>query len=74
MHKLLLLFLITGCASKEYKNVKKEIRDGNISTQTILDLARSSYLKGCSDNSKLSFSDCLHKAKTHQKEIREILK
>ena len=85
--KLLLassFLLAISCAShnKKLRSVVDEVNEGNISVATVLDLARSSYLKGCVDGKntfapeksyKSSFGPCLSKAKQHQEEIRYIL-
>ena len=82
-----LALLLTACASqtkstqKEKRTIVDEVREENISTQTVLDLARSSYLKGCVDGKKLyapeletsSFERCKEHAFKHQKEIRSII-
>lgn len=66
----LLGLLLSSCASKNYA-----------SKQSILDLSRTSYLKGCVDSkiyfSKLksgeSFEKCVQMSKDHEKEISIIL-
>lgn len=54
-----------------------------LSDQSVLDLSRSSYLKGCVDGQKLIlkkktygvvFEKCREMSKQHEKSIREILK
>tara|TARA_Y100001936_G_C15867913_1_gene556037 strand:- start:542 stop:811 length:270 start_codon:yes stop_codon:yes gene_type:complete len=70
---------LTSCSST--RSIVDEVNDGNISAQAVVDLARSSYLKGCVDSKnkfspekkKSSFTPCLDMAKLHQEEIREIL-
>lgn len=70
---LFFIFLVTGCASQKYKNIKKEYNEGNISLNAVLNLARTSYLKGCQENSKKVFEDCKNKADKHTESIAEIL-
>ncbi len=75
---------LCACSSAQQKrrSVVDEVNEGNISVATVLDLARSSYLKGCVDGknefapekrSESAFDPCLMKAKEHQEEIRYIL-
>ncbi|MBC76987.1 MAG: hypothetical protein CME64_13320 [Halobacteriovoraceae bacterium] len=83
MCKLIVSFLLLGlvsCSTRP-RSIVDEVNDGNITTQTVLDLARSSYLKGCVDSknefapelNKSVFTQCVDMAKVHQEEIREIL-
>lgn len=78
------LALLAACSSapKKSRSVVDEVNEGNISAATVLDLARSSYLKGCVDGkntfapekgSKSAFGPCLNKAREHQEEIRYII-
>ncbi|MCO4753446.1 MAG: hypothetical protein KC478_03140 [Bacteriovoracaceae bacterium] len=63
------------------RSVVDEVNEGNIQIQSVLDLARNSYLKGCVDSKnhfaplikKSSFETCRDLAKEHQEEIRFIL-
>jgi hypothetical protein len=76
MQKLLnLVFIIflTSCANQKYKRIKKEYNEGNISLNAVLNLARTSYLKGCQENSNKDFEDCKNKASKHTENIAEIL-
>ena len=76
---LLFIFFLTACSTTTDKQLEK---DYSVSNQAILDLARSSYLKGCVDakideTKKITkgviFRKCVEKAKIHQKTISEII-
>lgn len=68
---------MSGCST-----TKKQLKTSEISSASVGDLARSSYLKGCVDalvskhkmkSKGLFFEQCMLKAKLHESEIREIL-
>jgi hypothetical protein len=70
---ILVILALTSCASTRM-NVLNEINEKNISQASVLDLARSSYLRGCSENAeKITFQDCVLKSKDHEKDIKQIL-
>lgn len=77
MKYILLSLLLISCASK---STKPEYEKDLISVGSALDLARSSYIKGCvfqgkKYNPKVAhFPECVIKAKEHQKEIHSIMK
>ena len=82
MKYIALLPLILGCSHIQKKeSFTQEIEDGNISSLTILDLARSSYLRGCVDGKnefasslkKSAFNRCLEMAKLHEEDIKTII-
>ena len=80
---LLLAALLSAasCASRNPRSIVNEVEEGNISTQSVLDLARNSYLKGCVDGKNVfaphlkesSFEKCVKHAKEHEAEILYIL-
>lgn len=78
---LLALIALAACSAPKTRSVVGEVRKNNISVQSVLDLARSSYLKGCVDGKNLfaseirqsAFAPCLETAKEHEAEIRQIL-
>ncbi|MEX1098852.1 MAG: hypothetical protein WEB87_00415 [Bacteriovoracaceae bacterium] len=78
---ILLLLALGSCASSQKRSIVDEVDEGNISVQSVLDLARNSYLKGCVDGKNIfaaeikqsSFETCRDHAKEHQEEIRFIL-
>jgi hypothetical protein len=70
MLKLICLLILSGCATD---SLNSRLKDGEIRIGPLLDLSRSSYLKGCTDNSSIKFEQCVIKAKDHEKEIKEIL-
>jgi len=70
----ILLFLVSSCASSSYKVLEKEYKEGDISLNAIKNLAHASYLKGCTEHSKLSFKKCKQFAKEHVDDITDILK
>lgn len=55
---------------------------GEVSVNAVVNLARSSYLKGCTEGYKLALKDqernaylfCRQKAEVHAKEIKQIVK
>ena len=81
---LITILLLTSCASVNKKaQLKHEINDGQVSTGAVIDLARSSYLKGCIDGIKhltkkqskgVYFEFCKVKAKSHEEDILSIIK
>ncbi|MBD64723.1 MAG: hypothetical protein CME62_05925 [Halobacteriovoraceae bacterium] len=82
--KLLALIILMSCAHHPpEKSLKKEVNDGDVSVQSILDISRSSYLKGCVEGIKhltkkeskgIYFEFCRTKAKLHEKDIKDIIK
>jgi hypothetical protein len=72
MHKILIALLVTSCA--HYKELSTEYDVKNSSKASLSDVAYTSYLKSCSENSKLSFEQCRKKAKAHADELVQILK
>lgn len=80
--RLILILLLTSCAQNKVKqSFVEEVKLGNISNQTILDLARTSYLRGCVESKKYwypeknhaPFPKCLKMAKEHEKDIDVII-
>jgi len=81
---LLIFTVFTSCASfNKKKQLKNEINNGEVSTGAVIDLARSSYLKGCVEGIKhltkkqskgVYFDFCKVKAKLHEEEILSIIK
>lgn len=66
-----------GCAHKQKPKedkIEDEVYQGNISIEAVQNLALSSYLKACTQTSKLSFEACRKLAKKHASEIGEILR
>jgi hypothetical protein len=74
MHRIVVLLLFTSCASYKYQDIKKEYKNGKISLNAVLNMARSSYLKGCTENSKHDFEKCKKLAQKHSSDIATILK
>lgn len=80
MRYFLILFIISSCAHKK-RSIVNEIDDENISIQTVLDLARTSYLRGCVDSKNhwypkknvRAFPKCKEMAKLHQQDINAII-
>jgi hypothetical protein len=70
MLKIISLLLLSSCATN---SLNTRLKKGEISIGPLLDLSRSSYLKGCTDNSSKKFEQCVIKAKEHEREIKEIL-
>jgi len=80
---LFIPFLFSCSLMNTKKDVKEEIKDGDVSVGSILDLTRSSYLKGCIDGIKhltqkkskgVYFEFCKVKAKSHEEEVLSIIK
>ena len=77
MHKFLILLFLCSCAhfkSDEKAEIKDDVYAGNISIEAVQNLAYSSYLKACTQVSKLSFEACQKLAKKHGEEIGKMLK
>lgn len=79
---LCLLFLSCAHNRPVHKHsIVDEVNQGNISSQTVLDLARTSYLRGCVDSknrwhpekNKPAFNTCLKMAREHEKDIEAII-
>lgn len=78
-----MLALVAACAGapKKKRSIVDEVKEGNIQIQTVLDLARNSYLKGCVDGKNIfaaeinrsAFETCRDEAKKHEAEIKSIL-
>ena len=66
---LFVLTILSSCAS----SMKDRLKDGEIRIGSLIDLSRSSYLKGCTENSSHSFQECVKKSKEHQEVIKSIL-
>lgn len=76
-----------GCASSQkleqaQQNIglRAQIYQGQIDLQSVLDLGRSAYLKGCIDSKNVFipektsvFETCLEMAKVYEDELRDIL-
>jgi hypothetical protein len=63
----------TSCATSRM-NIINEINEKNITQASVLDLARSSYIRGCAENNeKYNFKECVSRAKVHSKDIKQIL-
>lgn len=73
MYKIIILaFIMSSCATK--RSIIDKVNNKNISTQSVLVLARTSYLKGCVDVVEHeSFEVCVKKSKLHAIEIKQIL-
>lgn len=85
-----IILLLASCASsldtqgaKESKTnsgIKAQITQGNIGLQSVLDLGRSAYLKGCIDSKNVFipekasvFETCREMAKVYEDELKDIL-
>lgn len=79
------LFIFTfGCATKSQgQKVKEQMEKDDVSENAILNLTRTSYIRGCVEgikhltkkNSKGLYLDfCKTKAEIHESEIKEIIK
>lgn len=72
------MLLISSCA---HQGIKEEIQEDRISLQAVLDLGRSSYLKGCVDSKhefapalkQSVFVKCRELSKKYEGELLEIL-
>lgn len=83
MKLITLIVLLTSCSHHIHpkKGIIDEVNEGNISSQSVLDLARSSYLRGCVDSKNYwlpeknvsAFEKCRQMAIEHQKDISSIL-
>lgn len=82
MLRLILALALLGCAQLSevtQPSAKERIMSQEISEQSVLDLSRSSYLRGCVEGSALNtdrdlhFESCVALSKKHEKEIKEIL-
>jgi hypothetical protein len=83
MRYLLIFVILSSCShhSTKRKSFVDEINEENISVKSILDLARSSYLKGCVDSKNYwlpekkvsSFEQCKTMALEHQNDIKQII-
>ena len=69
--------------NQQSKSAKERIKEKEISLQSVLDLSRTSYQKGCVDGIKSRFNYktygknfelCTKLSKEHQNVIRDILK
>ena len=70
MLKLIIVALLSNsCAS----SLKTRLKEGEVEILPILNIARTSYLKGCTQNSKKAFKECSDLSKVHAEMIREIL-
>ena len=76
MHKILyyLCLSIILCSCAHSVAIKNEVKEGNISVNAVKNLAYSSYLKACTQVSKLSFEACKKLARKHSEEIEKIVK
>jgi hypothetical protein len=78
MKKLSFLYIFailnfSSCATSRL-NVINEINNENITKASVLDLAKSSYIRGCAENSEhYSFEQCVLKSKKHKEDIKQIL-
>ncbi len=79
---LLLFMTFMGCATSPIVNLKKDIQKNDISIDSILDLAKQSYVKGCMDGmNEISkrrtagkrLQNCIQKSKIHRQELKELL-
>lgn len=78
---ILLTILTTGCAIQKTKSIIDERKENNISSNAILNLARTSYLRGCVDSknywfpekNKAAFNRCSDMANEHSKDIEAII-
>lgn len=74
---LLALCILSSCAHGTKKNrpeIAHEIHQKNVSTQAVLDLAKTSYIRGCTEATvKNDYAKCLERAKKHIKELEKIL-
>jgi hypothetical protein len=73
---------VVSCAHISDKPAKLRIQEKDLSLQSVLDLSRTSFQKGCVDGMKYqyplktygkNFEACLKMAKDHESEIKEIL-
>lgn len=70
MRLILLSILLTSCA---HQGVRKQIKEGELSLHSVLDLARSAYLKGCADTKSKTFPECVERARDYEKDVADIL-
>lgn len=83
MRLLFIFFILSSCShnSTKHKSFVDEINEENISVKSILDLARSSYLKGCVDSKNYwlpdkkvsSFEQCKTMGIEHENDIKQII-
>lgn len=83
--RILFVLVLALSSCSQFKTKKRsfvdEVKEENISNQTVMDLARSSYLRGCVDSknywfpekTKAAFPKCLKMAREHEKDIQDIL-
>ena len=76
------LLLISSCAgAKKTSGIGEQIKKGDIGLQSVLDLGRSAYLKGCIDSKNVfrpdatsAFDTCKELAIIYEDELKDILK
>lgn len=83
MRFLVSILIVSSCSqlTTKKRSIVDEVKEKNISKQTVLDLARSSYLRGCVDSKnywfpekdKAAFPKCLEMAQEHEKDIQFII-
>lgn len=79
--RLAIIAAFVSCASERPRTVGDELSTGNVTSQTVLDLARNSHLKGCVDANNAFgpkprqsvFDICKKLSKEHESEIRYII-
>lgn len=81
---LLLCYFCFSCAGITKKSdIKKEINDGDVSVDAVLNITRTSYIKGCIEGIKhltrkeskgVYLEFCKVKAKSHEEDIKSIIK
>jgi|SaaInlStandDraft_5_1057022.scaffolds.fasta_scaffold351908_2 hypothetical protein len=80
---LFILLILSACSSSPVKVIKQEHAKGNISLDSILNLAKTSYIKGCIGGMNLikkkrshgkRFNLCKAKAQEHRQSLSKLLK
>lgn len=83
--KFLVLMMLAACASKPtpMEEIKREFNQDNVSMNAILNITRTSFIKGCIFGSQVHYFEqvkgkrfhyCRNAAKGHAEEIKSILK
>ena len=79
MRLTLIIILISSCATDPYAPIKNDIREKNVSVDAVLNIATTSYIKGCTEGlrevkkSKGHFNQCKDLSLKHKEEMRELL-
>lgn len=81
--KFLIPLVLVGCAQAPMQEVKKDLVHGNISLNGVLNLSRTSFIKGClfgiqthyferTGGKKLEY--CKQASRAHEEEMKILLK